>query len=48
MRILDFMTEAQSVKKILTHIYEPIEASVMAPARRPPQEWFCLDQRIDD
>ena len=32
MRVLSFVTEVQSVEKILTHIDEVIKALVMAPA----------------
>lgn len=48
MRVLSFVTEIQSVEKILTHIHEPIEAPIMAPARGPPQAGFDFDQRVDD
>ncbi len=48
MRVLSFVTEVQSVEKILTHIHEPIEAPIMAPARGPPQADFDFDQRVDD
>jgi hypothetical protein len=48
MRVLSFVTEIQSVEKILTHINEPIDAPVMAPARGPPQAGFDFDQRVDD
>jgi len=45
---LSFVTEIPSVEKILTHINEPIEAPVMAPARGTPQAGFDFDQRVDD
>lgn len=48
MRVLNFVTEVQSVEKLLAHINEPIEALVMAPARGPPQASFDFDQRVDD
>ena len=48
MRVLSFVTEIQSVEKILTHINEPVDAPVMAPARGPPQAGFDFDQRVDD
>ena len=48
MRVLSFVTEIQSVEKILTHNNEPIDAPVMAPARGPPQAGFDFDQRVDD
>lgn len=48
MRVLSFVTEIQSVEKILTHINEPIDAPVMAPARGPAQAGFDFDQRVDD
>ena len=47
-RVFSFVTEISSVEKILTHINEPIDASVMAPARGPPQAGFDFDQRVDD
>ena len=48
MRVLSFVTEIQSVEKILTHINASIEAPVMALARGPPQMSFDFDQRVDD
>ena len=47
MRVLSFVTEVQSVEKILTHIDEPIDAPIMAPARGPPQAGFDFEQRVD-
>ena len=47
MRVLSFVTEIQSVEKLLTHINEPIDAPVMAPARGPPQAGFDFEQRVD-
>jgi hypothetical protein len=48
MRVLSFVTEVQSVEKILTHINAPINEPFMAPARGPPQECFDFDPRVDD
>ena len=48
MRVLSFVTEIQSAEKILTHIHEPIDSPIMAPARGPPQAGFDFDQRVDD
>ena len=48
MRVLSFVTEVQSVEKILTHINAPINEPFMAPALGPPQAGFDFDQRVDD
>jgi hypothetical protein len=41
--IVSFITEAPTVRAILTHIGEPSEAPPISPCRGPP-EWEMLDQ----
>jgi len=43
MKIVVFITEPNTVTKILEHIGVPSTAPVIAPARAPPQEEFCYD-----
>jgi hypothetical protein len=40
-----FLTEAPTVRPILTHIGEPGEAPPISPCRGPP-EWEMLDQSV--
>jgi len=40
LRIISFITEAETIHKILTHLGEPTEPPVIAPARGPPQGDF--------
>ncbi|MEJ2387699.1 MAG: transposase [Chromatiaceae bacterium] len=44
--IISFITEAPTVRAILTHIGEPSEAPPIAPCRGPP-EWEMLDQTVE-
>jgi len=38
-RLIAFITEPGPIRKILTHLGEPIEPPPLAPARGPPTEW---------
>ena len=48
MRVLSFVTEAQSVEKILTHIDAPIDAPVHGAQREGHlRRGFDFEQRVD-
>jgi hypothetical protein len=46
MEIIAFITEAPTVRAILTHIGEPSEAPPISPCRGPPA-WEMLDQTVE-
>lgn len=46
MQIIAFITEAPTVRAILTYIGEPSEAPPISPCRGPPA-WEMFDQTVD-
>ena len=47
-RLIAFITEPGPVRKILTHLGEPLEPPPVSPARGPPTDWGELVQMHDD
>ena len=47
-RLIAFITEPGPIRKILTHLREPLEPPPISPARGPPTEWGELVQVHDD
>ena len=47
-RLIAFITEPAPIKKILTHLGDPLEPPPVAPARGPPTDWGELVQTHDD
>jgi len=47
-RLIAFITEPAPIRKILTHLGEPLEPPPLAPARGPPTDWGELVQVHDD
>jgi hypothetical protein len=47
-RLIAFITEPGPIRKILTHLGEPLEPPPLAPARGPPTDWSELVQAHDD
>ncbi|MFM7183955.1 MAG: hypothetical protein ACKO4Z_04185 [Planctomycetota bacterium] len=47
-RLIAFITEPGPIRKILTHLGEPLEPPTLAPARGPPTDWGELVQTHDD
>ena len=47
-RLIAFITEPGPIRKILTHLGEPLEPPPVSPARGPPTEWGELVQVHDD
>ncbi|MFM7138180.1 MAG: transposase, partial [Planctomycetota bacterium] len=47
-RLIAFLTAPGPIRKILTHLGEPLEPPPLAPARGPPTEWGELVQTHDD
>jgi len=43
-RLIAFITEPGPVRKILTHLGEPLEPPPISPARWPPTDWGELVQ----
>jgi len=43
-RLIAFITEPGPIRKILTHLGEPLEPPTLAPARGPPADWGALVQ----
>ncbi len=43
-RLIAFITEPGSIRKILTHLGEPLEPPPLSPARGPPTDWGELAQ----
>jgi hypothetical protein len=47
-RLIAFITEPGSIRKVLTHLGEPREPPPVSPARGPPTDWGELVQVHDD
>jgi len=47
-RLIAFITEPGPIRKILTHLGEPLEPPPISPARGPPTDWPELMQADDD
>ncbi len=47
-RLIAFITEPGPIRKILTHLSEPLEPPPLSPARGPPTAWGELVQVHDD
>ena len=47
-RLIAFITEPGPIRKILTHLGEPLEPPPIAAARGPPTDWDELVQAHDD
>ena len=47
-RLIAFITEPGAIRKILTHLGEPLEPPPVSPARGPPIDWGELVQAHDD
>ena len=47
-RLIAFITEPGPIRKILTHLREPLEPPPISPARGPPTDWGELVQVHDD
>jgi len=46
--LIAFITEPGRIRKILTHLGEPLEPPPLAPARGPPADWGELVQASDE
>jgi hypothetical protein len=46
--LIAFVTEPGPIRKILTHLGEPLEPPAVSPARGPPIDWGKLVQIHDD
>jgi hypothetical protein len=47
-RLISFITQPGPIRKILTHVGEPLEPPHVSPARGPPVDWNDLVQAEDD
>jgi hypothetical protein len=47
-RLIAFITDPGPIRKILTHLGEPLEPPPVSPARGPPTDWGELVQPHDD
>ena len=47
-RLIAFITEPGAIRKILTHLCEPLEPPPVSPARGPPTDWDELVQVHDE
>ena len=47
-RLISFITQPGPIRKILTHVGEPLEPPSVSPARGPPVDWDDLVQAEDD
>jgi hypothetical protein len=47
-RLIAFITEPGPIRKVLTHLGEPLEPPPVSPARGPPTDWGELIQVHDD
>jgi len=47
-RLIAFITEPGTIRKILTHLGEPLEPPPLTPARGPPTDWGELVQAHND
>jgi hypothetical protein len=43
-RLIAFITDPAPIRKILTHLGEPLEPPPISPARGPPTDWGELVQ----
>ena len=48
MRIIAFVTEGESVRRILAHVGEPATPSALMSSRAPPQVELAYDQDQGD
>ena len=47
-RLISFITQPETIRKILTHLREPLEPPHVSPARGPPVAWDDLVHAEDD
>jgi hypothetical protein len=47
-RLIAFISKPGAIRKILTHLGEPLEPPPIAAARGPPADWAELVQAHDD
>jgi hypothetical protein len=47
-RLIAFVTAPGLIRRILAHVDESVEPSLVSPARGPPTEWTGLVQAHDD
>jgi hypothetical protein len=47
-RLIAFITQPEPIRKILTHLGEPLEPPPVSPARGPPTDWGELVQVHDN
>ena len=47
-RLIAFITEPGPIRKILTHLGEPLALPPVSPARGPPTDWGEFVQAHDD
>ncbi|MFM8805105.1 MAG: hypothetical protein ACKOK8_14555, partial [Planctomycetia bacterium] len=47
-RLIAFITDPGPIRKILTHLGEPLEPPPLSPARGPPTDWGEFVQVHDD
>ena len=47
-RLISFIAQPETIRKILTHLGEPLEPPSVSPARGPPVAWDDLVQAEDD
>ena len=47
-RLISFITQPEKIRKILTHVGEPLEPPPVSPARGPPVDWDDLVQAEND
>ena len=47
MKIISFIEDKETIRKILTCLNEPVEPPLIAPARDPPEMDFDYDQRCE-
>lgn len=47
MRIISFLQDKHSIRKVLTHLNEPIQPPPITPARGPPELEFNYDQSYE-
>ena len=46
--LISFITQPETIRKILTHLGEPLVPPPVSPARGPPVDWDDLVQAEDD
>ena len=47
-RLMSFITQPETIRKILTHLGEPLVPPPVSPARGPPVDWDDLVQAEND